>query len=302
MKKRWPYLPLFILLLTFVLLIGKYMTEALSPSPTAKTTATFSATMTATRFDPLEATLQSFLAKSTSQIDTSLLDATPVSSISNSKIVPTPTLEIQTLSSADAAEVQFLLDLRNRWLSGQPCQAPCWSSLVPGETSLAETRDLLTGNGFISAESLETLVDINVNQTTLSWLWTGADYKSAALFSGIDETAILLAIQLDFGPDLLLGDLIGSFGAPTHALLKESSAIRGNTLYLVQTYLIVWIDQGLVVHGVPKDGLNIDAQFEITIIRLFDPGSEALFVIEGSAAGLLLPWHGYDAGSEYRAK
>lgn len=92
-------------------------------------------------------------------------------------------------------------------VDGEPCDAPCWRGITPGETSWAAAEEILRAD--------TTIADLNFQED--------GDAKGAT-FSQVDGDACCQIItqtgefvefmQLQFAPGVILGDVIEKYGEP----------------------------------------------------------------------------------------
>src|SRR5512132_3259667 len=63
--------------------------------------------------------------------------------------IPTPETLIQPTPFPKTAQT-ITLDMRTRWLAGQPCAPPCWEGITPGKTRVDEAVALLNRHPMVT--------------------------------------------------------------------------------------------------------------------------------------------------------
>jgi hypothetical protein len=88
------------------------------------------------------------------------------------------------------------------WVHGMPCRAPCWQGIVPGKTSAGEARELLKRLPFVKPDSVK------------QGSWRSLDGDGGGHLS-IDN-GVVQAVHLALPSGVRLGDVIDSYGEPSH--------------------------------------------------------------------------------------
>ncbi len=120
------------------------------------------------------------------------------------------------LISACAPEVRILSDRflqDSSIVTDDPCEAPCWRGITPGETrwnealSVIETDTSLTG--------LQTRNDTDTGQIGAAWAQVDGD-NCCQMFTQDGETVSLIVAQT--APNVSFGEIIEKYGEPSYAL------------------------------------------------------------------------------------
>lgn len=96
-------------------------------------------------------------------------------------------------------------------VSGEPCEAPCWQGLIPGETAWGVAQDLL--------DTSDLYTEVNTDrdrQTGEAWIDFAYEegLQCCRLYTSDGET--LDTILLLLAPQIPLGDVIDRHGEPTY--------------------------------------------------------------------------------------
>ena len=110
-----------------------------------------------------------------------------------------------------------------RILTGDPCAAPCWQGIVPGE-KMAPKEALRLVRGL--PHVIEAWLAMESDHATVTWVWPRWPEQEHLLLNSIDlvaETVIAIDIQPEF--KLFVEDVITEYGAPeeTHSITVPST-------------------------------------------------------------------------------
>jgi hypothetical protein len=219
------------------------------------------------------------------------------------------TTELTNAPSADAYPVRATQDIVDlyatlsvRWLSGNPCNPPCWEGITPGQTTLKDAVDLLQNNPLIG--QLTIYADENrPNSGEISWSWPGVEKRGGRVFyARIGDVAgsVVYAIWPGFGEGVRLGEVIQAFGEPSHVKIREVKILEPPTPREAwYTYTLIWIENGFLVKGNPVNRTKIDNAFVIYTIGFFEPSMEGYIALEGNSGANPVLWHGYGDSDTY---
>lgn len=173
-------------------------------------------------------------------------------------------------------------------IDGEPCGAPCWRGITPGETSWRAARTIL--------EDDPTLADINIrteeNTSEVAATFRRVDGEPCCLiYSETGEQVDQLLLQL--APVMRLRQVIETHGEPEYLSLSEVSDDQAAAaLYYPELRAIVYA----FVAGAAQGTINPDSEiFALLYVRQ----SDVDLVIRNSA---LYRWAGYAAYSEYAGR
>jgi len=124
-----------------------------------------------------------------------------------------PILLILFVSAACAPAPQLLNEeyLRDDSLiTGDPCEAPCWQDLTPGETSWEDARAYVEEAGFTDVEH-SVSEEEGVNSEAVSF---GATEGQPCCYIYTQEGETVDRIWLLLAPQILLDDVIDQYGDP----------------------------------------------------------------------------------------
>lgn len=162
-------------------------------------------------------------------------------------------------------------------ITGEPCEAPCWQNITPGETSFADART-----------TIEQLADTNIQDTDNSFVFS-LNTGSACCQIASQDLQTVSTILLRLAPTNTLGDLIDANGEPSFVTgepFSESEHIL--TLVYPEINLIIFT----VVDG--ADGQLTNDTPIITAVYMSDA------VMEGFVANSPIDnWKGFLTYNDY---
>lgn len=170
-------------------------------------------------------------------------------------------------------------------VTGEPCEAPCWRGITPGETSWRDARTIIEDDP--QFENVAVTEDQNSDARRLDW--TDANGPNCCrLYSQDGET--VNAILLLTAPVMELGNVIERYGEPTYVVGEESTP-----------------DEALMSLIYPDLPLVIYAFVEGATTGELTPGSDiigTIYLAESDMEQLLAStnlyeWAGYDTYANY---
>lgn len=179
-------------------------------------------------------------------------------------------------------------DLRNEamladtsLISEQPCGAPCWRDIIPGETSWEDAVKILEeAEDVVNLQSAE---DPNSDAALVAWE-TSDGVACCRMFTQDGET--VSTIFLLVAPDMSLGDVIELHNEPEYVTgepITESQAL--GTLYFPEIPMLLYV----FVAG-EVEGEFLETSEILGVVYLTEEEMEA--IIETSS---LYTWEGYMA-------
>ena len=148
--------------------------------------------------------------------------------------------------AACAQNVNLLDDTKlqdSSLLSGEPCEAPCWNGITPGETSYRDAKLILESDGqFKITEESEAEGDNPGRTFTFA---EGENNACCQVISGDGETIGSLMLQL--APTLSFGPLFDKYGEPDYVTGQLVSEEQG---YVV----LVYTEAALVLYSYVEGG------------------------------------------------
>lgn len=173
-------------------------------------------------------------------------------------------------------------------IDGEPCSAPCWRGITPGETTWRDARTIL--------EDDPTLADIKIESQEES-------EEVAATFQRVDGIPCCLLYSengkmvdqmlFQLAPDIKLSQVLETHGDPEYLSLSEVSGDQAAVaLYYPELQAIVYA----FVAGKEQGALSPDSEiFAMLYVREEDVD----LVIENSS---LYAWEGYGTYLEYEGR
>lgn len=182
----------------------------------------------------------------------------------------------QPASEQPVAEVHWFAD--RSILTDDPCAAPCWQGITPGETPLDEAFDILTELGYEPR-----YVGNWGNQigwvSPLGYPESGLQRIASQLFSlQIVGPVGFLDVALEF--DLTLGEVMDKYGIPEkyHLYKSEGTLVGGGHTPVVAVFFY-YAQRGLVfaaflpISDPGSETVVIDANTTLTRVYYFVPTS-----------------------------
>jgi hypothetical protein len=177
-------------------------------------------------------------------------------------------------------------------ITNEPCAAPCWQGITPGETTWSAARVIvqdLQGKGEDEEQSQE-------GQTGIVWRAAGSEQFCCAVVSNsgevVDAADVVNYIQVRLAPGITLGELIDVHGEPTY--LVNGEAVTEDQAYMVLLYPNISTIVYAFVAGAETGALS--ASSEIVFVVYLTPEAMQNEVINNSS---LQAWEGYQSFSYY---
>jgi len=169
-------------------------------------------------------------------------------------------------------------------ITGDPCEAPCWRGITPGETSWSDALTILEDDTTI--ENLQTQADDNSNAALAEWNQKGG---SACCQMYSDDGELVSVLLLRVAPNMTLGEVIERHGEPTYAV--------GSSFAETQAAMnVVYPEQNMVIY-VFSEGVTgtISESSEVFAVLYVIPSQMDLLIQTSD----LHAWEGYGAFEQY---
>jgi hypothetical protein len=171
-------------------------------------------------------------------------------------------------------------------LSGEPCEAPCWRNITPGETSWRDARIIIEDDTTLVDYQEETSPDTDARIANFNTLDGGTQCCRLYSLDGETVTAILTLLA----PEMRLGEVLDKFGEPAY--------LTGDDVTAEQTLVsLVFPDVPLVTYvfgaGVAEGELSTQSEI-IGAIYLSAEEMDTLL-----ATTNLYNWEGYAPLGQY---
>jgi hypothetical protein len=177
-------------------------------------------------------------------------------------------------------------------LTGEPCAAPCWQGITPGETSWTEARI------FIEDLVPEGQRQFQEQEGQIGGIWRTSETEQfcCAIVSNsgpsVDENDIVDYIQVRLAPNVTLGELIEVLGEPTYVVNGEE--VSEDQAYIVLLYPDVPVIIYAFVAGAATGTLSESS--EIVFVVYLTAEAMQNEVIANSS---LQAWDGYESFAYY---
>lgn len=169
-------------------------------------------------------------------------------------------------------------------VDGEPCLAPCWRGITPGETTFDEAIDLVN--------AMDDARDIQVQEQggSQSAQWLSPDGTSCCqMISQTGEAVDVLQVRIQ--PDVTLGQIIETYGDPTY--------IEGGRYTSTQTLFTIYYTDLPLVLFVFASGNDVALTESSEVIGLVFVSEDVMGSVVDSA--MLHAWEGYESLDTYDA-
>lgn len=181
-------------------------------------------------------------------------------------------------------------------ITGEPCAAPCWQGITPGETTWTEAQNIVpTISGVID---LQTQEQENETGLTIGSVWRTNESEQyccavvANIGEAVDDEDVVDYIQVRLAPDVTLGELIEAHGEPAYVVNGEE--VSEDQAYIILLYPDIPIIAYAFVAGAATGTMS--ASSEIIFVVYVTPEAMENEVIRNSN---LQVWDGYQSFSYY---
>ena len=181
-----------------------------------------------------------------------------------------------------------------QWLKGIPCRPPCWEGITPGQTTATEAVEILNRSPVIATVEMTTSPLIPERGHVI-WSWVGREGREGgwATFHAQTPSSPIYIINPLFPASFRLGDVIQSYGEPSHIIAKafhrpDSEGVDYNLIILYQS-------QGFALGtgGRLKPVLSMDTLFDgVSFFALNDEGWQAALGGAATYPEWVVPWQG----------
>ena len=199
------------------------------------------------------------------------------------------TVSIAVVFAACAPAANLLDETRlndTSLLSGEPCAAPCWNGIVPGETSYRDARILIEDDErFGNIEEAEPQEDSSLRV----FLFAPNEAQQCCQVMSRDGE-VVDSMMLLLAPTMTLGPVLEQYGEPEYLFGGESSED--------QAYMaLVWTDVPMVVYifvaGAAEGELSAASEVFI-LMYMTEPEMQSLTNCLRSYV-----WEGYQSYADY---
>ncbi|MBN1965426.1 MAG: hypothetical protein JW910_12325 [Anaerolineae bacterium] len=168
-------------------------------------------------------------------------------------------------------------------LTGEPCEAPCWNGIIPGETNWPDALAIIEGDERLS--NVEQASDEVAVQAT----WQKADSGQpccSMVAEGEDEPVIY--IYLTLSPNTILDDVLDRYGEPQYVTPFINGEEVGVQLLYPDIPMVLAVLTG-------NQDSSVLANSEVVAVFYMTP-DVMTDIIENNA---LLAWEGYQSFTHY---
>lgn len=184
-----------------------------------------------------------------------------------------------------------LLDEKNlsdeSLLTGEPCEAPCWNNIIPGETSFRDALILVEDDSrFTNVEEVEP------DEETSARLFGFSTGEGTNICCQVlsEEGEVIDSMLFFLAPEMTIGDIIEKYGEPTYVIGEE--VVEGEQAIL----FLVFPDVPIVLYAfvAGATGELTDSSQIVGVLYMTDAAMERL--INGNS---FYNWEGYQGFSDY---
>jgi hypothetical protein len=171
-------------------------------------------------------------------------------------------------------------------LSGEPCEAPCWNGIVPGETSFRDAKIIVEDDvRYLNVDEVEP------DEETNSRLFGFSDGEANICCQVLSEDGeVIESLLFLLAPEMTLDAILDKYGAPTY-LAGDSPAEDQAVMFLI--YPDVSIVIYAFVAGATEGELS-DTSEIIGVLYLTDDGMQQLINTNS-----FYEWDGYQSFATY---
>ncbi len=142
-------------------------------------------------------------------------------------------------------------------ITGDPCPAPCWQGLTPGQTPLEDANSFLEKSPLVSGNVGEQRL-ASTGALTQPWWWTNEkhDYSRQNIFD-FDANGLLQNIVLIPNTDITIGEIIAIYGIPTLITMSVNgpkdifasgpTGILLSALFVNNSFEVIWFEETTIV-------------------------------------------------------
>ncbi len=169
-------------------------------------------------------------------------------------------------------------------ITGDPCEAPCWRGITPGETTWSDALTILEDDTTI--ENLNTQADDNSNAALAEWNQKGGS-ACCQMFSDDGETVSVLLLRV--APTTTLGEVIEQYGDPTYVVgspfTDDQAALN-----------VIYPERNMVIYVFSAGATGTISETSEVFALLYVVPSQMELLIQTTA---LHVWDGYGAFELY---
>ena len=170
-------------------------------------------------------------------------------------------------------------------LTGEPCEAPCWNNIIPGETSFRDALIIVQDDArYVNVEEVEP------DEETDARLFGFSDGEGNVCCQVLSEDGETIDSMLFFlSPEMTLGEVIEKYDEPTY-VLGEDVAEGQAILFLVYPDVPIVI----YVYVAGSEGELSASSEVIGLLYVTESGMDRL--INGNS---FYNWEGYQSFTDY---
>jgi len=197
------------------------------------------------------------------------------------------------------------IDAVARWLSGIPCEPPCWEGVTPGVTSGFDAAMIWSTNPLFRKVEVSRASGFGREWGNVDFEMNISSGNSAgeARYALADPQSLIYEIRLPTAYNGNLEDLISAFGPPSHVIIAVYPYADDPSDHWYVS--ILWMSKGLAIDRIDRGSPpEIDGELSSLWVTYFSPGLEGYKktdvanVLTGFEY-FLRPWHGYGSFEEY---
>jgi len=171
-------------------------------------------------------------------------------------------------------------------ITGEPCEAPCWRNITPGETSWRDALVIVEDDPQMT--NVDRVDDEENDVSVISWADGDAGVTCCQMVTSDGDTVESLTLLL--APQMQLSDVVDVLGEPEYLTGVEISADQALMLLIYPDDLIMVY---VFVAGTAEGTLSETSEIVGSIYMTEDVMNEAI------AATNLYLWDGYQSYADY---
>jgi hypothetical protein len=175
------------------------------------------------------------------------------------------------------------------FVTGQPCKAPCWRGITPGETAWDEAVKIIQGDPSLANVQIQDITDGSAPAGSKNAVWSQKDGDPCCQMDTVDGK-VVRALTLQVAPNVGLGELLKTQGNPKYVVGGGGDSNQG-LMFLIypDVPMVVFV----FVAGTDSGALS--ASSEIIGVGYLNPGDMDLLLKTNTLQG----WQGYQSYHTY---
>lgn len=202
---------------------------------------------------------------------------------------PTPTI----IFSPTPTPLKF--NMKQGWVEGKPCKAPCWENITPGLTTGTQAYATLQRNPLVK-NVISEIHPNNNDKMVITWDWKSPDESGGEIHFFKNNNKVFWIRPYYYGVDnIRLKALIATYGNPSHIYVtnlffKQNTYDKSKPVYLLDIY---YKEKGFAVKAEIQNPADFNNQLLVREPEFFIPSDYGIELINGIGVPPDLKWEGF---------